>query len=70
MELILIFSVVSSFVISVYVKEIMAGRSGTFPHPRFYRHLLNNYNVLRYFLGLPDSAFLPGKKKTLKSTIN
>jgi len=62
-ELILIFSLVSSFAISAYIKEIIAGGSGPFPHPRLYRYLFDNYSILRYFLNLPDSVFLSNKEK-------
>lgn len=67
-ELILIFSLIFSFVISAYVKEIIVGRSGTFPPPRHYRYLFDNYSVLRYFLNLPDSVFLSNKEMKTEIT--
>ncbi len=69
-ELILIFSLVSSFVISAYIKEIIAGGTDTFPLPRLYRYLFDNYSILRYFLNLPDSVFLSNKEKEMEPEIN
>lgn len=59
-ELILIFSGVSSFFILAYVKKVVPfpAESSTREH-RENRALLDNYRILSYFLGLPDSMFTP-----------
>lgn len=56
-ELILIFSGVSSFLILAYVKKDVPFPSES--SPRKYRALFDNYRILSYFLGLPDSTFTP-----------
>lgn len=59
-ELILIFSGVSSFFILAYVKKDVPFPSESSPRKyRESRMLLDNYRILAYFLGLPDSMFTP-----------
>lgn len=55
-ELILVFSGVSSFVISAYVRKKNSLPQNSSP-PAQHRYLMENYSTLNYFLNLPEDTF-------------